>query len=62
MTDKDKDKIKETIDSLCEILGFNKPIDVIKCCSVITGLYNDLEQEIAELKAQIEKMKKEEDI
>lgn len=55
---------KEFINIVCEMLGFNKPIDVLKLCQIASEfimpyekLITELEKENEQLKGQIEKMK-----
>lgn len=55
---------KEFINIICEMLGFNKPIDVLKLCQITSEfiipyekLITELEKENEKLKEQIEQMK-----
>lgn len=59
-----EEKYKEFINIVCEMLRFNKPIDVLKLCQITSEfiipyekLITELEKENEKLKEQIEKMK-----
>ena len=52
-----KDKYSAFITEISEILGLNKPVDILKLCATTDLFFQPLEKRIAELEAQIEKMK-----
>ena len=60
----DEEKYEKFINIVCEMLGFNKPIDILKLCQITSDFIRpfemkikDLEQVNEQLKQQIEKMK-----
>lgn len=61
MTEEQKEKYANFLDKVSEILGLNKPVDVLKLCAVtdeylkpIEKRIAELEKENAELKGQVE--------
>ena len=59
-----KKKYKEFVNIVCEMLGFNKPIDILKLCQMTSEFIRPyeikikkLEKENERLKAQIEKLR-----
>lgn len=64
MTEEQKEKYINFLDKISEILGLNKPIDILRLCDVTDEYFQliekritELEQENAKLTVQIEKMK-----
>ena len=64
MTEEQKEKYANFLDKISEILGLNKPVDILRLCAVtdkylrpIEKHIAELEEESAELKTQIDKMK-----
>lgn len=53
----EKDKYSAFIAEVSEILGLGKPIDVLKLCMTVDRFFKPYQKRIAELEAQIEKMK-----
>lgn len=60
----DEEKYEEFVNFTCEMLGLNKPIDILKLCQLTSDFIRPYEMKIKELvkekeqlKAQIEKMK-----
>ena len=52
-----KNKYSAFITEISEILGLGKPVDILKLCATTDLFFQPLEKRIAELEAQIEKMK-----
>ena len=54
----DKEKYKEFLNALCEILGFNKPIDILNLCKITIDFTRPYEMKIKELEQENEQLKK----
>lgn len=64
MTEEQKEKYANFLDKVSEILGLNKPVDILRLCAVTDEYLRPIEKHIAELekknaelKAGIEKLK-----
>ncbi|MBQ2678790.1 MAG: hypothetical protein IJF98_01180 [Firmicutes bacterium] len=58
MTEEQKEKYANFLDKVSEILGLNKPIDVLRLCAVTDEYFKPIEKRIAELEEENEKLKK----
>lgn len=59
MTEKQKEKYANFLNEVSEILGLNKPIDVLRLCAVTDKYFKPIEKRIAELEEEIEELEKE---
>lgn len=59
MTEEQKEKYKVFVNEISELLGLEKPVDIIKLCVITDKFFNPIQKQIKELEAQIEEMKKE---
>lgn len=57
MKEEEKEKYSAFITEVSEILGIGKPGDIIKLCIITDNFFKPYQKRIAELEAQIEKMK-----
>ena len=57
MTEDQKEKYVNFIHKVSEILGLNKPVDILRLCAVTDEYLKPIKKHVAELEAQIEKMK-----
>lgn len=57
MTEEQKEKYANFLDKISEILGLNKPVDILRLCAVTDEYLRPFEKRIAELETQIEKIK-----
>ena len=54
---KDEKKYIEFINTVCEMLGFNKPIDILKLCQITSDFIRPYEMKIKELEKENERLK-----
>lgn len=52
-----EEKYKEFVNIVCEMLGFDKPIDILKLCQIISDFIKPYEMKIKELEQENEKLK-----
>ncbi|MBO6130937.1 MAG: hypothetical protein J6P28_03115 [Treponema sp.] len=56
MTEEQKEKYANFLDKISEILGLNKPVDILRLCAVTDEYLRPIEKHIAELEAYNEKL------
>ena len=56
MTEEQKEKYANFLDKVSEILGLNKPVDILRLCVVTDEYLRPIEKHIAELEAYNEKL------
>ena len=59
MTEEQKEKYANFLDKVSEILGLNKPIDVLKLCVITDEYFKPIEKHIAELEKENAELKAE---
>ena len=52
MTEEQKEKYANFLDKVSEILGLNKPVDILRLCAVTDEYFKPIEQRIAELEKE----------
>lgn len=52
-----EEKYKEFVNIVCEMLGFNKPIDILKLCQITSDFIRPYEMKIKELEKENERLK-----
>lgn len=52
MTEEQKEKYANFLDKVSEILGLNKPVDVLRLCAVTDEYFKPIEKHIAELEKE----------
>ncbi len=52
MTEEQKEKYANFLDKISEILGLNKPVDILRLCAVTDEYLRPIEKHIAELEAE----------
>jgi len=57
MTDEQKEKYANFLDKVSEILGLNKPVDILKLCAVTDEYFKPIEKHIADLEKKNVKLK-----
>jgi len=57
MTEEQKEKYANFLDKVSEILGLNKPVDVLKLCAVTDEYFKPIEKHIAELEKENAELK-----
>lgn len=53
----DEEKYIEFTNTVCEMLGFNKPIDILKLCQITSDFVRPYEMKIKELEEKNEQLK-----
>ena len=53
MTEEQKEKYREFVSKISEILGLEKPVDVVKLCVVTDSFFKPLQNQIEDLQKQI---------
>ena len=59
MTEEQKEKYANFLDKVSEILGLNKPVDILRLCAVTDEYLKPLEKHIAELEKENAELKEE---
>ena len=59
MTEEQKEKYANFLDKVSEILGLNKPVDVLRLCAVTDEYFKPIEKHIAELEKENAELKAE---
>ena len=52
-----EEKYKEFVNIVCEMLGFNKPIDILRLCQITSDFIRPYEMKIKELEKEKEQLK-----
>ena len=58
MTEEQKEKYREFVSKISEILGLEKPVDVVKLCVVTNHFFKPLQNQIKDLQKQNEDLQK----
>lgn len=57
MTDEEKNRYTAFLNEVCELLGLNKPIDVLRLCQITDDYLAPFQKRIQELETELDKVK-----